>query len=82
MLPSAKIHDLARHVVARDAKDPNDKGLNRLQFVELLGHIAIRAMPGDTAKSRLLELLAWLHKSNGRRLLRHPHNATFRFVFH
>ncbi|KAH8074854.1 hypothetical protein JL720_10597 [Aureococcus anophagefferens] len=66
---------------AMEARD-GAPGLGRLQFVELLGHVGLRAMPGDTPKRRLLELVAWLDKSKGRAALGHPHRATLAFAFH
>ena len=72
LLPRAKVLDVALQLEARDGAP----GLGRLQFVELLGHVGLRAMPGDTPKRRLLELVAWLDKSKGRAALGHPHRAT------
>ncbi|KAH8055764.1 hypothetical protein JL722_8115 [Aureococcus anophagefferens] len=78
LLPRAKVLDVALQMEARDGAP----GLGRLQFVELLGHVGLRAMPGDTPKRRLLELVAWLDKSKGRAALGHPHRATLAFAFH
>ena len=78
LLPRAKVLDVALQLEARDGAP----GLGRLQFVELLGHVGLRAMPGDTPKRRLLELVAWLDKSKGRAALGHPHRATLAFAFH